>query len=110
MTMAKKITGFVDIPNPPTGTETKANDEFEEKARIKAEKVADDERKAKQKKKDEDKKTKPASYTIPVYLKVWLQDQADQMTSDKSVEGRFSASNLVTQLIKEFKDKVEGKS
>ena len=54
-----------------------------------------------------EKLTKTTSYTVPVYLKDWLQDHADQMTSSKSIEGRWTASKLVTQMIKEYKERME---
>lgn len=116
--MAKKLpTGFVDIPAPITQSNLKAEAEriakeaAEKEAKEEAERIAKEaaEKAAKEQAELEkaEKLTKPASYTIPVYLKEWLQNHADQMTADKSVEGRWTASKLVTQLIKEFKDRTE---
>ena len=100
-TMPKKMPSLVDISAPPFGSPTAKVREIDHTP-ITAEAAS-------KKVEVESLKTKPASYTIPVYLKEWIQDHADQMTADKNIKGRFTASKLVTQLIKDFKDNVEVK-
>lgn len=133
--MAKKLPSYVDIPTPEQTAAKLREEQKAEEARLEKErkdkeiaarkeaeakaaqeKAAQEERERKEREAKEAaerekqmKLTKPASYTIPEYLKVWLQSQADQMTVDPEVEGRWTASKLVTQLILEYKDKMENK-
>jgi hypothetical protein len=92
--MAKKLPKFTNVA-PPEPTTPPQND-------TKSETVPGTEDKDRS-----EKLTKTASFSIPIHLKEWLQDHADQMTSNKSIKGRWTASKLVTQMIKEYKERME---
>jgi hypothetical protein len=93
--MAKPLLPYIDLESPETSTAPQNTAKSES---------ANDGTKDKEK---AEKLTKTASFTIPVYLKDWLQSHADQMTSNKSIEGRWTSSKLVTQMIKEYKERME---
>jgi CRISPR/Cas system CSM-associated protein Csm4 (group 5 of RAMP superfamily) len=90
--MAKNLPPYtnIDLPESPTPpqNDTKSETGTEDKDRS-------------------EKLTKTTSFTVPIYLKDWLQNHADQMSANKSIEGRWTASKLVTQMIKEYKERME---